>query len=83
MTDTFIRTVAAEVRGHDAEYEETLQEREKTNPKYAFLNKEVGHLIIARRLCSLNAYTQHRRNRYYRSLVERKEPLEPEFDDEV
>ncbi|KAJ8457780.1 hypothetical protein ONZ51_g11323 [Trametes cubensis] len=59
-----LRTVAAEVRGHDAEYEETLQEREKTNPKYAFLNKE------------------HRRNRYYRSLVERKEPLEPEFDDE-
>ncbi|KAH9892566.1 hypothetical protein C8Q73DRAFT_698577 [Cubamyces lactineus] len=64
VTDTFIRTVAAEVRGHDAEYEETLQEREKSNPKYAFLNKE------------------HRRNRYYRSLVERKEPLEPEFDDE-
>ncbi|CDO77314.1 hypothetical protein BN946_scf184775.g4 [Trametes cinnabarina] len=64
VTDTFIRTVAAEVRGHDAEYEETLREREKANSKYAFLRSD------------------HRRHRYYRSLVERDEPLEPEFDDE-
>ncbi|KAI0374052.1 hypothetical protein BV20DRAFT_962009 [Pilatotrama ljubarskyi] len=64
VTDAFIRTVAAEVRGHDAEYEQTLQEREKSNPKYAFLNRD------------------HRRHRYYRSLLERRESLEPEFDDE-
>ncbi|KAI8993033.1 hypothetical protein BD414DRAFT_514089 [Trametes punicea] len=64
VTDTFIRTVAAEVRGHDEEYEQTLKEREKSNPKYAFLSPD------------------HRRYRYYRSLVERREPLEPEFDDE-
>jgi len=33
----FIRTVAAEVRGHDAKYEASLKEREKNNPKYGFL----------------------------------------------
>ncbi|KAI0775702.1 hypothetical protein BD413DRAFT_602894 [Trametes elegans] len=64
VTDTFIKTVAAEVRGHDAEYEQTLQERERSNAKYAFLNQN------------------HRRHRFYRSLVEQKEPLEPEFNDE-
>ncbi|KAG6866724.1 hypothetical protein C0991_011383 [Blastosporella zonata] len=37
VTDTFIRAVAAEVKGHDALYEETLREREQNNPKYAFL----------------------------------------------
>lgn len=37
MTDTFIRAVAAEVRGHDSKYEETLREREKANAKYNFL----------------------------------------------
>ncbi|CAL1707281.1 unnamed protein product [Somion occarium] len=64
VTDQFLRTVAAEVRGHDTEYEETLREREKSNPKYAFLHRE------------------HRRNRYYRSLLGQKEDIEPEFDDE-
>ncbi|KAF8200699.1 hypothetical protein BJ912DRAFT_1019728 [Pholiota molesta] len=37
VTDTFIRAVAAEVRGHDKKFEETLREREKSNPKYNFL----------------------------------------------
>jgi len=37
VTDTFIRAVALEVRGHDAKYEETLRDREKSNPKYSFL----------------------------------------------
>jgi U2-associated protein SR140 len=37
VTDTFIRTVAAEVKGHGPKYEETLKEMEKENPKYAFL----------------------------------------------
>ncbi|KAL1939804.1 hypothetical protein VTO73DRAFT_9504 [Trametes versicolor] len=64
VTDAFLRTVAAEVRGHDAEYEQTLHEREKSNPKYAFLNRD------------------HNRHRYYRSLVDRRDPLDPEFDDE-
>ncbi|KAI0630343.1 hypothetical protein C8Q77DRAFT_1137614 [Trametes polyzona] len=64
VTDAFIRTVAAEVRGHDAEYEQTLREREKSNPKYAFLNRD------------------HNRHRYYRSLIERRDELYPEFDDE-
>ncbi|TFK93763.1 hypothetical protein K466DRAFT_580676 [Polyporus arcularius HHB13444] len=64
VTDQFIRTVASEVRGHDDEYEMTLQEREKSNPNYAFL------------------FQDHRRHRYYRQLVDRREPLEPEFDDE-
>lgn len=42
MTDKFLRTVAAEVKGHDAEYEETLKEREKANPKFAFLQRSVS-----------------------------------------
>lgn len=37
VTDTFIRAVAAEVKGHDTKYEETLRDREKSNPKYNFL----------------------------------------------
>ncbi|PPQ77187.1 hypothetical protein CVT25_011033 [Psilocybe cyanescens] len=37
VTDTFIRAVAFEVKGHDTKYEETLREREKANPKYNFL----------------------------------------------
>src|SRR5580692_1449835 len=37
VTDTFIRTVAAEVRGHGEKYEESLKEMEKENPRYTFL----------------------------------------------
>ncbi|KAF9454023.1 hypothetical protein P691DRAFT_529142 [Macrolepiota fuliginosa MF-IS2] len=37
VTDTFIRAVAAEVKGQDSKYEEALRERERNNPKYAFL----------------------------------------------
>ncbi|KAJ3513315.1 hypothetical protein NLJ89_g3015 [Agrocybe chaxingu] len=37
VTDTFIRAVAAEVKGHDTKYEETLKDLEKNNPKYNFL----------------------------------------------
>ncbi|THH31788.1 hypothetical protein EUX98_g2410 [Antrodiella citrinella] len=63
-SDQFIKTVAAEVRGHGIEYEEKLKEREKSNPKYAFLQQG------------------HRRYKFYRSLVNRSNALEPEFDDE-
>lgn len=37
VTDTFIRAVAAEVKGHDFKYENSLCERERSNPKFAFL----------------------------------------------
>jgi U2-associated protein SR140 len=37
VTDTFIRTVAAEVKGHGQTYEESLKEMEKENPRYSFL----------------------------------------------
>ncbi|KAG6920286.1 hypothetical protein DXG01_005055 [Tephrocybe rancida] len=43
VTDTFIRAVAAEVKGHDAMYEATLREREQNNPKYAFLLNRNGY----------------------------------------
>lgn len=46
MTDTFIRAVALEVRGHDAKYEETLRDREKSNPKYSFLLRRDVCLIF-------------------------------------
>jgi hypothetical protein len=42
----FIRTVAAEVRGHDAKYEANLRERERNNPKFGFLiNKHVRTFV--------------------------------------
>ncbi|TFK73938.1 hypothetical protein BDN72DRAFT_834269 [Pluteus cervinus] len=37
VTDTFIRAVAAEVKGQDAKYEEKLREREQSNPKFGFM----------------------------------------------
>jgi U2-associated protein SR140 len=37
VTDTFIRAVAAEIKGHGSKYEQNLREREQSNPKYAFL----------------------------------------------
>lgn len=37
VTDTFIRAVAAEIKGHDTKYEETLREFEKNNSKYNFI----------------------------------------------
>lgn len=39
VTDTFIRAVAAEVRGQDEKYEGALRDFEKNNPKYNFLLK--------------------------------------------
>ena len=42
ISDKFIRLVAAEVKGHDAEYEDSLKERERTNPRYAFLRRDVS-----------------------------------------
>ncbi|CCM01499.1 uncharacterized protein FIBRA_03553 [Fibroporia radiculosa] len=64
ISDQFIRLVASEVKGHDAEYEESLRERERNNPKYAFMRKD------------------HRRNRLYRSLVDKREIQDPQFDDD-
>ncbi|KAG7098780.1 hypothetical protein E1B28_000687 [Marasmius oreades] len=40
ITDTFIRAVAAEVKGHDSKYEGNLRKREANNSKYGFLRKE-------------------------------------------
>jgi len=37
VTDTYIRTVVAEVKGHGEKYEECLKETEKYNPRYSFL----------------------------------------------
>ncbi|KAG2368097.1 hypothetical protein BDR07DRAFT_1391851 [Suillus spraguei] len=39
VTDTFIRAVAAEVKGHGSEYEENLREWEKNNPRYSFMTQ--------------------------------------------
>ncbi|EKM54545.1 uncharacterized protein PHACADRAFT_185461 [Phanerochaete carnosa HHB-10118-sp] len=41
ISEQFIRTVAAEVKGHGEEYARSLQEREQSNPKYGFLKP--GH----------------------------------------
>lgn len=37
VTDTFIRAVAAEVKGHGSKYEQMLKEKEKGNSKYKFM----------------------------------------------
>jgi U2-associated protein SR140 len=37
VTDTYIRTVVAEVKGHGQKYEESLKEMERDNPRYSFL----------------------------------------------
>lgn len=39
VTDTFIRAVAAEVKGHGSEYEENLREWERNNPRYSFMTQ--------------------------------------------
>lgn len=47
VTDTFIRAVAGEIKGHDAKFEETLRGREKNNPKFAFIfRKDVSSTFI-------------------------------------
>ncbi|KAI3618779.1 hypothetical protein WG66_016579 [Moniliophthora roreri] len=40
VTDTFIRAVAAEVKGHGKKYEESLWKREANNSKYSFMKRE-------------------------------------------
>jgi len=48
VTDTFIRTVVAEVKGHGEKYEESLKEMEKDNPRYSFLtDPHVSRLHIS------------------------------------
>ena len=45
VTDTFIRAVAAEIKGQDSSYADSLREREKYNPKFAFLlRKDVSRV---------------------------------------
>jgi hypothetical protein len=47
VTDTFIQAVAAEIKGHDTKYEETLREFEKNNSKYNFIfYRSVGYIYI-------------------------------------
>ncbi|KAK0485775.1 hypothetical protein IW261DRAFT_1452000 [Armillaria novae-zelandiae] len=40
VTDTFIRAVVAEIKGQGSDYERNLRQREKNNPKYAFLRSD-------------------------------------------
>lgn len=83
ITDMFIRTVAAEVRGHDAKYEASLKERERNNPKYGFLlNKHVS-ISASKSSTWSSSLRQHRRHAFYRGLVEREDGIDPAFDDEV
>lgn len=54
VTDTFIRAVAAELKGHDERYDGVLREFEKNNPKYAFmLKRDVCDLFDVELLCLL------------------------------
>lgn len=42
VSEQFIRTVAAEVKGHGEEYAKNLQEREASNARYGFLKHGVS-----------------------------------------
>jgi U2-associated protein SR140 len=83
VTDTFIRAVAAEVKGHGSKYAQMLQEKEKNNSKYRFmLQKNVS----SRTRCyfwSLTTSLQHRRHAFYRGLLEAETFKDAEFDDDV
>lgn len=46
VTDTFIKAVAGQVKGHDAEYESALKKWEKDNSKYAFLLQRTVGLVF-------------------------------------
>jgi U2-associated protein SR140 len=47
ISDEFIRIVASQVKGNDAAYEQSLLDREKTNPRYAFFHRSVcTHLYL-------------------------------------
>ena len=83
MTDTFIRAVAAEVKGHGKKYETTLKERERNNPKYSFMLRKDVRLLITSRMSKYLILFQHRRHAFYKGLIESERDLEPEFDDEV
>jgi U2-associated protein SR140 len=46
VSDSFIRAVAAAVKDHGSKYEQNLKERERNNPKFAFLlRRNVGFLL--------------------------------------
>jgi hypothetical protein len=45
VTDMFTRTVAVDVRGHDAEYEVNLKERERNNLIELLINKNVSVFV--------------------------------------
>jgi hypothetical protein len=63
-------------------YEEVLKERERNNPKYAFLiHRNVGCPFLVTLLSLI--VLQHRRHAFYRGLMESDRVLKPEFDDEV
>lgn len=82
VTDTFIRAVAAEVKGHGSEYEENLREWEKGNPRYSFMTQRK----VCRAISSVRTLTdcdKHRRHAFYKGLVERDDFTGAEFDDEV
>jgi U2-associated protein SR140 len=84
VTEIFIRTVAVEVKGHGQEYEESLKEMEKENPRYSFLtNPNVSAAFIPTLHCLIGRSWQHRKHRFYQSLVDREGTIEPEFEDEV
>jgi hypothetical protein len=63
VTDTYIRTVVAEVKGHGQRYEESLREMEKDNPRYSFLTDRrvssshtpYGHIRLTVRLAAPKA----------------------------
>jgi U2-associated protein SR140 len=56
---------------------------EKDNPRYSFLtdrNVRILHTYYGHSWLSIS---QHRRHRYYQSLIKKEGTVEPEFEDEV
>lgn len=83
VSETFIRVVAAEVKGHGDDYEKSLQDREVSNPQYAFLKRGVSSVKHRCELLAKVSVLQHRRHKLFQSLVKQAKSIEPEFEDEV
>jgi hypothetical protein len=79
VTDTFIRTVAAEVKGQGEQFETHLLEQEQDNAKYGFLHPQVRLRSFHR--SQVLSDMQHKRYTFYRNSI--KNATGPEFDDDV
>jgi U2-associated protein SR140 len=81
ISDGFIRTVASQVKGNDEVYEKSLMDYESKNPRYAFFQDRVRAESMCEKFL-INLHPQHPKHRYYRSCLDKRREIQPEFDDD-